>query len=344
MKTILLIDDSKFIRAVLKRMLSSVAEYKILGEASNGIEGFNSIKDLHPDIVILDVHMPIMSGLELLRELKKEPQRPRILLFSAHTKQHAQLTIECLLEGADDYICKPTNDPTLQTLRDELLAKLEQLHPYPIFSRYSPPITISNNILSPHVIGIAASTGGPDTIKNILCRIKPSNTIPILIVQHMPPLFTLRFAETLRRQTEHRIKEAKQHEKILPGDIIIARGGKHLILEKKGTHLYYRSISSPAIKGLRPSADILFQSLADQLGAKTLAFVLTGMGNDGLDGAKSIHHKGGEIIVQNKESSTVWGMPRAISESSIPARELSPKEIADTINHLTCSDGKNDEH
>ncbi len=343
MKTILLIDDSKFIRAVLKRMLSSFGEYQILGEASNGVEGLQHIKDLHPDIVILDVHMPFMSGLALLRELKKEHQRPRILLFSAHTKKHAQLTIECLLEGADDYICKPTNDPTLQSLRDELHQKLAQLRPYPIFSRYTPSIATSRNIMSPHVIGIAASTGGPDTIRNILSGIKPNNTIPILIVQHMPPLFTLRFAQTLSRQTEHHIKEAAQHGKIQPGDIIIARGGQHLILEKKGTDIYYRSISSPPIKGLRPSADILFQSLADQLGSKTLALILTGMGNDGLEGAKSIHHKGGEIIVQNKASSTVWGMPRAISESSIPARELSPQEMAETINHLTNTHGLHDE-
>ena len=116
MKTILLIDDSKFIRAVLKKMLTPYPEFHIIGEASNGLEGLELIQALQPDIVILDVHMPLMSGLALLQRLKKNRQRPRFLLFSAHTKQHAQITIECLLEGADDYICKPTNDPTLLLL------------------------------------------------------------------------------------------------------------------------------------------------------------------------------------------------------------------------------------
>jgi two-component system chemotaxis response regulator CheB len=255
-------------------------------------------------------------------------------LFSAHTKKHAQITIDCLLAGGSDYICKPQNDPSLGSLQEELLSKIINLS-----SNSSHTTTLrrssKSTIFPPSLICIATSTGGPDTLKLLLNNIEPHFSIPILIVQHMPPLFTKLLAQTLSRQTQRSIVEAKEHAVIHDKDIILARGGTHLIVEKKERELHYRSSTRPPVLGLRPAADLLFSSAAQAIGSRTLGIILTGMGQDGTKGARSIHESGGSIIIQDKKSSIIWGMPGSVARSETPAKEQTILEMAHTLNQFS---------
>ncbi|MAA79139.1 MAG: hypothetical protein CL916_07745, partial [Deltaproteobacteria bacterium] len=259
MTSVLIIDDSAFTCKVLRRIISKYSQFSIVAEARNGYEGLKKIQEHQPEIVILDVEMPLMTGLELLKEVKKQQYRPRFLLFSAHTKKHAQITIDCLLAGGSDYICKPQFDPSLKTLHEELISKLTNLcSPSPIASLSYP---ITTNTLPPKLICIATSTGGPDTLKNLFSNLKPNFSIPILIVQHMPPIFTSLLSQTLSRQTNHTIIEAKDQGKICTNSIIIAKGGTHLIVKQQQQYVY-QSVETPPVHGLRPAADLLFSSAA----------------------------------------------------------------------------------
>ena len=327
MPTILLVDDSAFTRKVLRTMISSFPDFSVIAEASNGIEGMKLIDNHTPDIVILDVEMPLMNGLTLLKEIKKRPHRPRILLFSAHTQQHAQITMECLLEGGSDYLYKPTDLESLSSLSDLLFQKLTNLS------------TLTHNTthhssLPPKLICIAASTGGPDMLKALFQELHPEFSIPIAIVQHMPPNFTHLLAQTLSKQTNHLIQEANEKGALPPNTIILAKGGTHLNIIKSEHQIEYQSTHSPPIHGLRPSADILFSSAAHALPARVLGIVLTGMGHDGTTGAIDIHQQGGKIIVQDEESSTVWGMPGSVVRSGIPTTIQTIPEIATHLNMM----------
>lgn len=331
MTSLIIIDDSKFIRTVLRKILSQHPQFSILAEAEHGLDGLKKIQEHKPDIVILDVEMPYMNGLELLKEVKKQQHRPRFLLFSAHTKKHAQITIDCLLAGGSDYICKPQHDPSLSSLQEELLEKLTNLSSK--FSTTSSPKPPSPTpILPPSLICIATSTGGPDTLKTLFEQLEPDFSIPIMIVQHMPPLFTKLLAQTLSRQAQRNIVEAQEHARIQKNDIILAKGGTHLVIHKQDNELYYRSSAAPPVHGLRPAADLLFSSAAIAVGSRTLGIVLTGMGQDGTNGAKAIHESGGNMIIQDKQSAVIWGMPGSVVRSNIPVKEKNISDIAQTLN------------
>lgn len=330
MTSLIIIDDSLFTRKILRRLIAKHPSFYIVSEAKNGYEGLKKIQEFQPDIVILDVEMPLMSGLELLKEVKKQQYRPRFLIFSAHTKKHAQITIDCLLAGGSDYICKPQFDPTLQTLEQELIDKLTSLctasH---VPTSYSP---VFEHTLPPKLICIATSTGGPDTLKNLLLLVKKDLSIPILIVQHMPPLFTSLLSQTLSRQTEHTILEAKEQGEIHKNSIILARGGTHLIVERERSHYVYRSSNEPPVHGLRPAADLLFSSASIAAQSRVLGIILTGMGQDGTKGAQEIHNSGGQVIIQDKKSSIIWGMPGSVLQAGIPAKQKTIPEIAALLN------------
>jgi two-component system chemotaxis response regulator CheB len=333
MTSILLIDDSSFTKKVLRRMLQTHPDFQVIAEAANGSEGLSMIEKYKPDIVILDVEMPIMNGLELLKKVKSSPHRPRFLLFSAHTQRHAQITIECLLEGGSDYICKPQDDPTLQSLKQELFRKLIQLSTKNSTLR-TPTQKYQARALPPKLICVATSTGGPDALKSLLKHLDRNFSIPILIVQHMPPLFTKLLSQTLSRQTQRTIKEAEETAQINNNDIIIAKGGTHLVIKKEGQQLIYESIQKPPVNGLRPCADLLFSSAAHTLRSRVMGIVLTGMGQDGTKGAIDIHEHGGSILIQDKQSSIVWGMPGSIARSKIPAQEKTLGELTHVLNRL----------
>mgnify|MGYP001319492265 CR=1 FL=1 len=276
-----------------------------------------------------------MTGLELLKAVKEHQHRPRFLLFSAHTKQHAQITIDCLLAGGSDYICKPQFDPSLQTLEEELIRKLTILCSSSQVLSTSPPII--QNKQSPNLICIATSTGGPDTLKHLFSHLRTDFSIPILIVQHMPPLFTSLLSQTLSRQTEHTITEAEERGEIHKNSIILAKGGTHLIVEKKQNRYLYHSSDAPPIHGLRPAADLLFSSAAIAAQSRVLGIVLTGMGQDATKGSQDIHNSGGQVIIQDKNSSIIWGMPGSIAQAGIPAEQKTIPEIANHLNEYQLS-------
>lgn len=313
-------------------MIASFSGFEVVAEAANGVEGIKKIEQYKPDIIILDVEMPVMNGLTLLKQIKKHPHRPRILLFSVHTQQHAQITMECLLEGGSDYLYKPTDNQSLSSLSDLLLQKLRNLS-NPLKKTTSQTISLPTNVF-PRLICIAASTGGPDMLKEFFMELHPHFSIPIAIVQHMPPHFTHLLAQTLSRQTDHVIREALEEGEIQANDIIIAKGGTHMNITKRDNQIWYESTLSPPIHGLRPSADILFSSAAHVLPSRVLGIVLTGMGNDGTMGAIDIHQQGGRIIIQDEESSTVWGMPGSVFRSGIPTLVRSISEIAKHLNNM----------
>ena len=332
--TILIVDDSTLTRKVLRKILATTPEFSILAEASNGQDALHKINDLRPDIVILDVEMPILNGLEVLQRLNKQPFQPKVLLFSSHTQQHAQITIDCLLAGASDYICKNQTEFSMRSLEELLLRKLKLLAQ----KRSIPTQSIQPSylhILPPKIICIATSTGGPDALKIFFQQLSPKFSIPIVIVQHMPPLFTGYLSATLSRQTAHTITEAQTEGTLTHNSIILARGGTHLSITKDGHNIKYHSTQTPPVNGLRPCADILFHSAAI-FQNRCLAIVLTGMGQDGLAGAHAIHRAGGTIFVQDEASSIVWGMPGAIIKADLPASILSIPAIVHHLNSF-CS-------
>lgn len=337
---LLIVDDSVVARSVIREALSKDSGVEVVGTALNGLQALEKIEECKPDIVTLDVEMPEMNGVEALKRIRARwPQLP-VIMFSTLTDRGASTTLEALSLGASDYITKPVaNDPTnlsTEHIRNELLPKLKSLCRHVglatrrVLAGVSPlPVTRAASAHAPaQVVAIGVSTGGPNALNKLIPALPADFPVPILIVQHMPPIFTAHLAEQISKRSQIPVKEGLSGQPLEPGTVWIAPGGYHMVIS--GTPARPRIIlnQGPLENSCRPAVDPLFRSVAQVYGKSALGVILTGMGSDGTQGCARIHASGGQILVQNSETSVVWGMPGSVANTGIADQILPLEEIA----------------
>ncbi len=339
---ILIVDDSIVVRRLLSEALGSEPALEVVGTASSGCLALAKIPQVNPDLVTLDVEMPELDGLATLREIRRLHPRLPVVMFSTSTERGASATIDALSQGANDYVTKPANvgsiDAGLEQIRRELIPKIralvgsrapiESARP-PAGSRGSPAGAAPAGPVE--VVAIGTSTGGPNALAQILPLLPAGFPVPILVVQHMPPMFTRLLAENLAARSRLPIAEARSGEPLEPGRVWIAPGDHHLTVAGAGERAHLRTNQNPHENSCRPSVDVLFRSVAATFGPRALGVILTGMGQDGLRGAEAIRARGGRILVQDEASSVVWGMAGSVARAGLADEVLPLPAIAHAI-------------
>jgi two-component system chemotaxis response regulator CheB len=321
---VLIVDDSATIRGLLSATLGADPDLKVVGAAVNGKQGVEMIATVEPDIVILDVEMPVLDGIGALREIRRKYPKLPVVMFSSLTERGAKTTLEALLAGATDYAAKPAGlaaNEVTSKIREEVITKMKALLPRGV-SRpklATPPPLRRPPISRAPVQGIviATSTGGPAALVDMLPAFVKNCPVPVLIVQHMPAFFTTQLAERLTKTTGTPVREAADRMALKPGDVVLAPGGRHLMLAPDAAGAAVRLTDDPPENSCRPSADVLFRSAAAAWGPGTLGIVLTGMGSDGLAGSRAIVEAGGGVLAQDEFSSVVWGMPGEVARAGL---------------------------
>ncbi|MBJ7303221.1 MAG: chemotaxis response regulator protein-glutamate methylesterase [Gemmataceae bacterium] len=335
---VLIVDDSSVIRRTLKTVLLSDPDFNLVGAGSDGKEGVELALKLKPDLVILDVDMPIMNGLEVLAELKKKNPELPIIMFSSLVQKGSLITLDAISLGADDYFCKPSTgsaEETIELLKKDLLPRLKA-----VFKKNQSSSGVFNlpqaakkvlkeNIKSvtPKILAIGVSAGGPEALKILLTTLPPL-PIPAIITQHMPAGFTKSLADHLNTQTKHAVTEAIDGDTLVAGKFLLAPGDYHMVLEPCLAGNKVRLNQNPPENYCRPAVDPMLRSVAKIYGASALTVILTGMGQDGLEGCKVIHKAGGKILVQDQATSVVWGMPGSVYKEGLAEEALSIHDLA----------------
>jgi len=324
---ILIVDDSAVVRKVLSHMLASDPAIVVAGTAGNGGQALMRIPDVKPDLITLDIEMPGMDGLETLVEIRKLYPKLPVIMFSTLTERGATATLDALARGASDYVTKPSAAGGLEfsreRVRDELIRKIKSLCsvrvPQPMLLA-TPPRSPDRPLARIDVVAIGTSTGGPNALAALIPQFPADLPVPVVVVQHMPPLFTRLLAERLNGLSRLRVREGKSGERLERGQVWIAPGDQHMTVERKGAEFVLGTNHDAQENSCRPAVDVLFRSVAQVYGANVLAVVLTGMGADGTRGSAVIREAGGDVFVQDEASSVVWGMPGSVVAASLADR------------------------
>ena len=349
--SVLVVDDSALMRNLIGRMIEDTPGLVVAEKAMNGVFALQKIPRVEPDIICLDIEMPEMNGIEFLKERKKRGIDVPVVILSSIAAKGAQVTMEALSLGASDFIQKPSGSISedIHTVRDTLVGMLlgyggayrkqkgkKVLAPSE-YAKKTPPVTKSVDLLAhfnlipaevkpaapptplrksgkTEIIAIGISTGGPDALRIVFSKIDADLKVPIVVVQHMPAGFTNEFAKSLDRICPLDVKEAAEGDAILPGRILIAQGNKHLEVEKKGGNQIVHLSDAPLVSGHRPSADVLFASVAMNYTNNALGVIMTGMGRDGAQHLGTIYKEGGMTLGQDEKTACVYGMPRVAFE------------------------------
>ncbi|MFC1592421.1 chemotaxis response regulator protein-glutamate methylesterase [Candidatus Omnitrophota bacterium] len=327
---VLIVDDSFLMRKIISDIVSSDANFEVVGKAKDGKDALDKVFTLNPDVVTLDINLPVIDGLEVLKEvIQKQPTR--VIMISAHTQKGASATMLALELGAVDFISKPSGEISLdiRKLKSEIISKIRmaaQIDLGKLLSTLTRP-TVSKPDLRqklPQIkklVVIGASTGGPKAILKVLENVSIDVPAAFLIVQHMPEGFTLSFAERISWQSKIKAKEAEQGDIISSGKVYVAPAGSHMVIKRlsprDGNLLVVELNRNAPVNYVRPSIDVTMQSAAEAFCPNVVGVILTGMGKDGLEGAKTIKQKGGVIIAQDEDTSVVWGMPKMVANEGL---------------------------
>lgn len=336
---VLVVDDSAVVRQQVRKWLADAPDIEVAGIASDGRRAVDEVARLQVDLVLLDIEMPGMGGLEALRILREKAPRLPVIIFSSLTQRGGAVTLEALALGASDYVTKPTGLAELRVSPDEvrgqLLAKIRTLAPSRTPGREPAPLPAETrprrertDPAGVDVVVIGASTGGPNVLEAIFRELPGSFPVPILLVQHMPPFFTRNLADRLTRISSLRVEEGASGKVPEPGTAWVAPGGHHLTVEREGTSITLHTNEDPPENSCRPAVDVLFRSAAKVYGPRVLAVVLSGMGQDGLEGARHVRAAGGEVVVQDEATSVVWSMPGSVAKAGLAEAVLPAHEIA----------------
>ncbi len=309
---VLIVDDSPFIRIALRKVLSSAPDIEVVGEASNGEEAIRLTEALKPDVVTLDINMPVMDGLEALGEIVKRCPTCRVLMVSALTKEGARETIEALDRGALDFITKPSDYKDLFAFREEIIGKVRAVYQSGLRKvKEAPPPPrrrVRGEFTRPPVIAVGISTGGPQTLNYVLSRLPEDFPSPILIAIHMPDTFTATFARHLDALCKLPVKEAQEGEVIEGGRVYVSKGRVHMTLRGNPERATVRYVEDDRYL-YKPSADLLLSSCAEVFRSDTVGVIMTGMGNDGSQGIVEVKKAGGVTVAEDPRSAILWAMP-----------------------------------
>ncbi len=352
---ILVVDDTAIYRKIVSEVVRAIPGTKLLGTAHDGQAALTKIERLAPELVLLDVEMPGLDGLATLDRIASQFKDTGVVMVSGVSERAAEITVKALQAGAIDFVAKPQTRSPAES-RDELLAALG-----PIIDAFrkrhsrgsSAPTAAARS--QPHkpepgplglqrrgaavpdriaLVAIGVSTGGPGVLAKVVPALPGDVEVPILIVQHMPPGFTRSLAAQLDKRCSLSVKEAEDGELLEPGRVIIAQGGRHMVVRRKGTGLTIGITDAPPVKSCRPSVDVLMRSLAGITSAPVLTVTLTGMGDDGADGLTTLARHGSYNLVQEQSSCVVFGMPRAVIERGLADEILSPASVARRISEI----------
>lgn len=347
---VLIVDDSVVIRRLITHALEERNTLEVVGAAADGAIALARIPQLNPDVVTLDIEMPVMDGMETLRRIRRDYPQTRVIMFSTLTERGAAITMEALHSGADDYVTKESNDGSLDRslarLRQELIPRIEQFFvlpgqaPAPGAPIVRPFLAspMSGPAIAPKAVAIGVSTGGPAALSQLLPAFPSSFPLPVLVVQHMPPLFTRLLAERLNSICPLTVTEAREGDRVQAGTVLIAPGDFHMMIVpgKSGASVHLEQ--SPPQNSCRPAVDALFASLSATYGGAVLPVILTGMGEDGLRGSRTLRAQGACVIAQDEASSVVWGMPGAVVRAGLASHILPLNGIANAVlKHAGCA-------
>ncbi len=350
---VMVCDDSLTVRAAVCRLLEEDKAITIIGRAGNGAEAVRLVPQLKPEVLVLDIEMPVLDGIAALPQLLKADPGLKIVMASTLTTRGADIAMQALRAGASDYVPKPTNAAAIlgeAGFRTELLAKVKGLAgmrrragtarsfaadrpaaaPGPALVLARPSIAGR-----PKVLAVGSSTGGPQALFTLFGGLPKSFPLPIVLTQHMPKSFTAILAEHITKLGGIPCAEAIDGESLKPGRAYLAPGDRHLVLEGFGDSLVARLSDTPPENFCRPAVDPMLRSLVAALGGRVLAVMLTGMGHDGLDATRGLVAAGGQMIAQDEATSVVWGMPGAVAQAGLAMAVLPLPKIAAKILELT---------
>jgi two-component system chemotaxis response regulator CheB len=367
---VMVVDDALVVRSLLSRWINDAPGLKAVAALRNGVEALDRLDEARPDVVVLDVEMPELDGISTLPRLLERRRDLVVIMASALTRDHAEVTLKALALGAADYIPKPATEGGVMTsasFQRELIEKIRALghrKPKPLLPRYARLAPATRRLASavqrvgkwrapsqsadqggfklrpfsvavPRVLLIGASTGGPQALNKLMSRLDAvADNAPILITQHMPATFTTILAEHLSRATTKNVAEAVDGEPVLAGRIYLAPGGKHMTVTRRDGTASIVIDDGPPVHFCKPAVDPLFASAAEVWGGWNLAVVLTGMGVDGTAGAAAIAAAGGAVIAQDESTSVVWGMPGSAAEAGVCSAVLPLEQIGPKIVRL----------
>ncbi len=347
---VLVVDDSVVIRRLVSDLLSSDPDIEVVGTAVNGHAAQTRVEQLRPDVVTMDIEMPVMDGIGAVRTLRASGCKLPIIMFSTLTERGAAATLDALAAGATDYVAKPANigsvERSMQQVREALIPRIKALGPRHRLAGPTSDPTVPDQVSRPpasvqlrartaapcaghRLLVVGSSTGGPAALTALLGAL-PVLDVPVAVVQHMPPVFTKQFAARLDRLFESKVEEVGHGDVLRPGSVYIAPGDFHFSVQPRGGELVAQLSQAPPENYCRPAVDVLFRSAAQAVGERVLAVVLTGMGQDGCSGARDIVAAGGSVLAQDEVTSVVWGMPGAVAhaglvESVLPLLDLAPE-------------------
>lgn len=368
---VLVVDDSALMRNLVSKMIEATPGLRVADRAMNGLFALQKIPRCNPDVIVLDIEMPEMNGIEFLKERRRLGIEIPVLILSAVAKKGAQITMEALALGASDFITKPSGsvssdihtvagelarlllaygtqyqkskgkNPTAYPFEyPELMLEKEpgvSVSPAPAPRRFQKPVDkpVPSRPPGPiELVAIGISTGGPNALRQVFSRIDPELAPPVVVVQHMPPGFTEEFARSLDRICPLEVKEAADGDLLKSGRVLIAPGDKHLFVEKKSLAAVARLSDAPPENGHRPSADVLFASVAREYGNRALGVIMTGMGRDGARELGALFKEGSLTLGQDESSSVVYGMPKVAFDLGHVTEQVSLERMADRISEL----------
>ena len=347
---VLIVDDSAVVRRAVADALSAEPQIRVVGTASNGRVALEKIAGLEPEVLILDIEMPEANGFDVLRALKRRNSHIRTIMFSTLTQRGASQTLEALALGASDYVGKPTSltltggriryREALENIAVELIPKIKQFRPEaweagggqaataPGPAQYIPRRVLT---MAPEVVAMGVSTGGPEALSRLLPGFPKVFPVPMVIVQHMPPLFTRLLAERLDRDCELKVIEGREGMVLEPGTAYIAPGDYHLALRRKDGRVVIGLNQDPPENSCRPAADVLFRSVAEVYGPRAVGVIMTGMGQDGLKGLRTLKKEGAVVLAQDQATSVVWGMPSFVVHEGLADEVVSLGRMGSVI-------------
>ena len=339
---VLIVDDSVIARRLITNALSLHAEIAVVGTAENGALALTKLPQLSPDAVILDVEMPGIDGIATLKQLRELYPRLPVIMFSTQTERGARVTFDALSAGANDYALKPSaqSGETLESVVAQVLVPKLVAIVRPAQTRgakaateraVARPSLATSALVRPEIVVLASATGGPNALAEVIPRLAKDFPVPVLVVQHMPAIFTRCLAERLNERSALRVIEAQGNEVLEAGTVYIAQGGYHLEVVREGDVVRTVLTEGPTEHSVKPAADVLFRSIARTSGASALGVVLTGMGSDGKLGAQELVTAGGRVLVQSGPSCVVWSMPRAVEEAGLAEAVVPLNDMADAI-------------